>query len=149
MQKFKKFISAHFAALPDDLEQPFVKKADLVLKFFGIAFALSGIWLIFSSVASYFQEVKALYSNLYPAFIAGSNPAASVDQLRLLYEMQRDQLLIHVFYKLILGLAFVVTSFVFNAVLMAEYISFTLPDKIYLRCFATKEEKEKKRKFSN
>ena len=146
-QRFKKFLSAHFTALPDDLEQPFVKKADLILKTAVIIFALTGFWLIFSSAIDYSRETRALFTSYNQVLNSGTGSIANTEQLRLTYEIQKDQMLFHIFYKLILGFALVVCSFVFNNILMAEYISFTLPDKIYFRCFSTKEEKEKKKKF--
>lgn len=147
----KRFLSAHFTSLNDDLDRPFIKKADLILKVISISLALLGVWVLFSATADYQREFKNFYSDSsisgISEMILKSDSSVNLEQARIIYEIKRDQIFLSIFLRYLIGISLILISFIFVPAIISLYISFTLPDKIYLRCFSKPNEKEKKRKF--
>lgn len=139
-QKIKKFLQASLVAFPDDIERPFHKKANLTLKTIGIIILLFAILLIVQAAVKY-DELQHLYQTELVVYANNG----FVDQQIL--DVQKEMLISEITFRFFLALALILIESGMGSVLLLRYVAFTLPDKIYLRCFSTPEEKEKKKRF--
>lgn len=138
--RIKKFIQASLVAFPDDIERPFHKKANLTLKTISITILLIAILLIVQAAGKY-GELQRLYQSELATYANNG----FVDRQVLV--VQKEMLISEIIFKFFLGFALILIESGMGSVLLLRYMAFTLPDKIYLRCFSTPEEKEKKKRF--
>lgn len=120
---YKTFLRKSIFSSPDDIERPYHKIINLALKILGIGFAAVGVWLLYKSVLLYVVEIK--------------NSSAVVI-------LEQNQSLNQVIALSLLGIGSVLIGIFISLVLLLRYISFTLPDRIYLRQSAFKENEQKR-----
>lgn len=133
MQRYLKFIKRSLHTHEHDIVQPYHKIIDLCFKVVSLGFAFAGAYLlvttplcIFSpSIAQkYCASLSADASNA-PLFTAGADYG-------------------YFLMRWLTGAGYMLITIFLSQVLVVRYLGETLPDHIYLRCFATEEEKAKR-----
>lgn len=106
------FIKKCLYSVPDDLERPYHKVANMIMKTVGLIVLLFGLFHVYSGWVTF-----SLFGDFEKSVI------------EILFGMT------HVFLAISMG-----------PVLIIRYLAFTLPDKIYLRTSASKEERDMKKR---
>lgn len=111
---YKNFMRKSIFSSPDDIERPYHKIVNLVLKILGVAFILFGLWLIYIA-GGYFIEFK---------------------NVNIADKTAQDNILLA-----LIGIGSILIGIFISLVLILRYVAFTLPDRIYTRQYVSNEKK--------
>lgn len=130
-QEYKKFLKRSIHTFPEDIVQPYHKIIDLVLKVTGLFFATTGACLILSSVHCYSMGATDFCASILTTTMTQAAPVS---------ETTLDPLLM----RWLWGAGHILIALFVSSVLIVRHLNETLPDHIYLRCFASSEERERR-----
>lgn len=127
--EWKNFLRRSFFSSQGDIERPYHKIINLLLKTIGIGFMLLGLWFFYSAAEKYFTE--------YYSFIIQEKEISVQVKENLFEEINSISLL---------GITSLLLGLCVSSVLVLRYVAFTLPDRIYFRNYASREEKKARRR---
>lgn len=118
-----------------DIARPYHIVIDLVIKLFGLGFAFAGAYLLYTSSYCYFQlhyiaispVCEMLYGQINSSGFLEGRDIVEVLTMRWLW-----------------GAGNILIALFISSVLVVRHLSKTLPDHLYLRCFAPEEHKRKR-----
>jgi hypothetical protein len=137
---YKRFLQRSLYSLPEDQERPYHKLVNLAIKTTSIILLVSGVLLVHHAAVMYFAEYRPLYVT---PFLSDS---ATISVLDAMGAAQKAALLSDIVFFFALGVACISIFIAVAPVILMRYIAFTLPDRIYMRAFANKEDRERKNK---
>lgn len=133
IRDYYQFLKRSCHTLEHDITQPYHKYTDLLFKLAGLVFGISGTYLLVTSISCYFvPEGPTIPAYCAPVFesMKTMREDASLFQVTLM--------------RFLLGGGYMLVALFISLILVVRHLNETLPDHIYLRCFATEEEKRKR-----
>lgn len=115
LKTYFNFLHRSIVSSPEDIQRPYHKITNLVLKIIGLIFVAAGLWL------------NWLAMNLYVA------NASNVLELGAASLAEKSILLSEAMALSLFGISFILTGSFLGLVLLLRYIAFTLPDRIFKR----------------
>jgi hypothetical protein len=112
---YLKFLRRSIFSSPDDIQRPYHKIANFVVKIISLAFLVVGLWLNLLAMNVYITNVAGIREFGTMGLI---EKAASLDQIIALS---------------LFGISFILAGIFLGLVLLLRYTAFTLPDRIFLR----------------
>ena len=156
---FKNFLQKFIFSLPDDIEKPFQKIINLVLKIVGIGLVIFAIYLLAAATQLFFIYKTILNSPIIDSKIEivsqekenlnnednGTIPQKIIQNKETFSgTFEKEELADRIVMILLFSIGFMAVSVFISLVLLVRYLVWTLPDRIYLRCYSSIEEKRKK-----
>lgn len=139
------FFKRSIYSSPDDIEKPYHKVVNLLLKLLSIAFVVLGLWLNLVATDIYYKEAMSSKSSQslskQTGQMATDNKSSAPSLTGQPAQQTEDNLETEQTYNRIVslnmfGIGFILVGIFIALVLLVRYIAFTLPDRIYLRCYA-------------
>jgi len=119
-----------------DISQPYHKVIDLLFKLVSLSFGISGLYLLFSAASCYFSHIGLQPSPFCESIIGQLQPDSSVSFEQLIFQ--------NLLMRWLWGAGNMSVAIFISLILVVRHLNETLPDHIYLRCFASEEEKKKR-----
>lgn len=135
IRRYIQFLKRSLYAFDDDIAQPYHKIIDLLIKLTSLAIASVGAYLMFTASSCYFSLSTDILSSSCTAIFE-------------VMELGRDHptLFQVTLMRFLSGAGALLVALFMSQVLVVRHLNETLPDHIYLRCFATKEEKQSRQR---
>ena len=138
LQPYLNFLQRSKQTLPDDITQPYHKVIDFLFKIFSLWAALVGAFYIIFTPHCYFAFIAGEASeSLSCTYTLGEKISSPV----ILEPGLAGELFL---MQWLLGVGYFLIAIFVSQILVVRHLNETLPDHIYLRCFATAEEKKKR-----
>lgn len=157
LRKYGQFLRKSLYSLPEDIERPYHKVANLTIKITSVAIVTVGAWLMYHALETYFVEFRSSYLQTYSQSAQQGSVHQSQNSLIPPFPSEATNKkmgdLNLMFYDIVFtflgGAGLVIFASGLGPVLLLRYIAFTLPDRIYLRAHASPEERERKKRGSH
>lgn len=134
IQRYIQFLKRSLHTFDDDIAQPYHKIIDLLIKLTSLAIASVGAYLMFTASSCYFS----FSTDMLPV---SCTPLVEAMEFGRDYPTLFQVTLI----RFLSGIGALLVALFMSQVLVVRHLNETLPDHIYLRCFATQEEKKARR----
>lgn len=132
--RYFQFLKRSLHAFDDDIARPYHKIIDLLIKLSSLAIAVVGAYFMVTASSCYFS-------------LSTDMPSASCSAIFEAMELGRDHptLFEVTLVRFLSGIGALLVALFMSQVLVVRHLNETLPDHIYLRCFASEEEKKSRR----
>lgn len=134
LKQYFRFLARSAETLEHDISQPYHKVIDLILKLVSLGLAAWGAYLLFTSTSCYFSPSNVPTIPVYCAPVLEAlefgRGHPTLFQVTLMQWLE--------------GAGALLVALFISQVLVVRHLNETLPDHIYLRCFATEEEKQRR-----